>query len=203
METLQGHFYQWGAVAFFILLYAIAILFLPFRRKVERKPTAAYLAFVVAFAVEMHGIPFSMYLVSWIFGKTLPEGVFWGHTLYPQVGHLGMFLNIGCALIALPLVISGWRSIHRQYWSKDSGAGQVVRTGIYRYIRHPQYTGFMLLTLGMLLEWATLPLLFMWPFIVWMYYRLAKREERDMLAEFGEEYAQYMDRTTRFIPFVV
>jgi protein-S-isoprenylcysteine O-methyltransferase Ste14 len=74
---------------------------------------------------------------------------------------------------------------------------------MYRWIRHPQYTGFMLLTLGMLLEWATLPLLFMWPFVVWMYVRLAKNEERDMLVEFGEEYARYMDRTTRFIPLVV
>jgi len=29
----------------------------------------------------------------------------------------------------------------------------MVKTGIYKYIRHPQYTGFMLLTVGMILEW--------------------------------------------------
>jgi len=203
METTWSHYGQWGAAAFFVIVYGIAIFFSPFYRKADRKPTAAYLAFVVAFAVEMHGIPMSMYLVSWLFGKSLPEGVLWGHTLVSQVGHLGMWLNVGCALLALALIIPGWRSIHKRYWSKESGQGVLVRTGVYRYIRHPQYTGFLLLTFGMLIEWATLPLLFMWPFLIWMYVGLAKREERDLLAEFGEEYAQYMDRTTRFIPFVV
>jgi protein-S-isoprenylcysteine O-methyltransferase Ste14 len=78
-----------------------------------------------------------------------------------------------------------------------------VKTGVYRYIRHPQYTGFMLLTVGMILEWATLPTLIMWPFIAWLYYRLAKREEMDMIKEFGEEYVMYMNKTKRFIPFVI
>lgn len=75
-----------------------------------------------------------------------------------------------------------------------------MESGVYRFIRHPQYAGFMLITIGMIIEWATLPMLIMWPFIAWMYYRLAKREEREMLAEFGEEYARYMDRTKMFIP---
>ena len=203
METTWSHYGQWGAAFFFILVYGIAILFAPFYRKTDKKPHKAYLAFVIAFAVEMHGIPMSMYFLSWAFGKVIPEGVFWGHTLVGQVGHLGMYINIGCAILSLALIIAGWKSIHDRYWSRQAGQGELVCTGVYRYIRHPQYTGFMLLTFGMMVEWMTLPLLFMWPFIVWMYVRLAKREERDMLAEFGEAYAQYMDRTTRFLPFVV
>lgn len=30
METLQSHFNQWGAVVFFIIVYGMAILFMPF-----------------------------------------------------------------------------------------------------------------------------------------------------------------------------
>jgi protein-S-isoprenylcysteine O-methyltransferase Ste14 len=55
----------------------------------------------------------------------------------------------------------------------------------------------------MLAEWATLPLLILYPVIVLMYVRLAKREETDMINEFGEVYREYMKQTKMFIPFVV
>lgn len=203
METLQSHFNQWGAVLFFTIIYSAALLFVPFYRKMDRKPATAYLAFVLAFAIEMHGIPMSMYLISWVIGRNLPEGVLWGHTLFNQIGYMGMYLNIVCAILALFIIGNGWYNIYHKYWSKGPGKGRVVKTGVYKYIRHPQYTGFMLLTVGMILEWATLPLLIMWPFILWMYYRLAKKEEQDMISEFGEEYIMYKQKTKMFIPFIV
>lgn len=64
METLQGHFHQWWAVLFFIAVYSVALFFVPFYKKMDRKPATAYVAFVLAFAIEMHGIPMSMYLIS-------------------------------------------------------------------------------------------------------------------------------------------
>ena len=39
--------------------------------------------------------------------------------------------------------------------------------------------------------------------MVFMYIRLAKREEKDMLREFGEDYKSYMAKTKMLIPFVV
>ena len=57
-------------------------------------------------------------------------------------------------------------------------------------------------TLGMLFEWATLPLLIMWPILVWLYVRLARREEADMRAEFGAEYDDYRARTGMFLPLL-
>lgn len=203
METLESHFHQWWGVALFAVLYGIAILFVPFYKKMDRKPATAYMAFVLAFAIEMHGIPLSMVAISGIIGKNLPEGILWGHTLVDYIGFTGMYINIACALLAITIIASGWYNIYHKYWSKESGQGKVVKTGVYKYIRHPQYTGFMLLTTGMIFEWATLPMILMWPFVVWLYYRLAKREEQDMIKEFGEEYVMYMHKTKRFIPFVV
>lgn len=202
-ETLESHFHQWGGVLFFTAVYAVALLFVPFYRKMNRKPATAYIAFVLAFAIEMHGIPMSMYLISWLIGKNLPEGVLWGHTLFPWIGYAGMYINIGCAAVALALIISGWHAIYHKYWKAEAGRGKLVTTGIYRYIRHPQYTGFLLLSLGMLAEWATLPMLLLWPFMACLYVRLARREEKDMVQEFGEEYVMYRNRTKMFIPFVV
>jgi protein-S-isoprenylcysteine O-methyltransferase Ste14 len=58
----------------------------------------------------------------------------------------------------------------------------------------------MLITLGMIADWATLPLLIMWPILAVVYYRLARREEQDMEAEFGEAYRRYKAQTGMFLP---
>jgi protein-S-isoprenylcysteine O-methyltransferase Ste14 len=42
----------------------------------------------------------------------------------------------------------------------------------------------------------------MWPVIFVIYYRLAKKEEQDMINEFGDEHRNYMKKTKRFIPFI-
>ncbi len=203
METLAGHYDQWGAVLFFILLYGGILFFLPYYRKMEDKPKGAFLAFVIAFAIEMHGIPFSMYLISWVIGKQLPEGILWGHTLVHSVGYLGMWINVLFGLSGLALIISGWRTIYKHYWSHEGGEGKLVTSGVYRYIRHPQYTGLLLISLGMIFEWATLTLLLLFPVMVVRYVTLALREEQQMLAEFGEDYRTYMVRTKRFLPFLI
>jgi len=78
--------------------------------------------------------------------------------------------------------------------------GKLVTDGIYAYIRHPQYAGFMLVTLGLLVHWATIPLLIMWPILMVIYYRLAKREERGMEKEFGNQYLEYKRKTSMFFP---
>jgi len=203
MDTVTNHFDQWGAVAFFIILYSVVFLFLPFYKKTQRKPASAYFAFVLAFAIEMHGIPFSMYIISAIIGKSLPDGILWGHTLIGKFGHLGLYLNIALALAGFLMIFLGWRDIYHHYWKKVDGQGKVCKKGIYSLIRHPQYTGLLLISLGMLFGWATLPTLIMFPVIVWLYVRLAKREETDMLDEFGEEYSVYMKKTKRFIPYLI
>lgn len=202
MDTLERHFHNWFGVAFFIALYGAVLLFLPFYRKMDKKPGSTYLAFVVAFAIEMHGIPFSMYVISWLLGRSLPEGVLWGHTLVTSLGHLGMYLGAALGVLGLILILWGWRSIYKAYWAKERGQGALVTTGIYRRIRHPQYAGLLLMSLGMILNWATLPTLILFPVMAAVYWRLAKREETDMIAEFGDAYRAYAARTKRFIPFV-
>jgi protein-S-isoprenylcysteine O-methyltransferase Ste14 len=200
MENVWDHFGQWGAVVLWVAFFALFLLFTPFYKKSQRKPASVYLAFIIALAFEMFGVPLTMYIITWALGSQLPEGVLWGHTLVQQIGLAGTYLMYILGLVGAILIILGWREIYRQYWSKEEGTGKLVTSGIYAYIRHPQYTGFMLITLGMLLEWATLPLLVMWPILFLLYYRLAKREEADMEAEFGDAYRQYRQRTSMFVP---
>ena len=192
---------DWIMVAIWVVLFGVFIAFIPFYRKTQRRPTSVYLAFVAALAFEMFGIPLSMFIVTWGIGVNLPQGILWQHTLEQYIGYWGMYIGYALNLIGALFVIQGWSQIHRHYWSKEEGKGELVTGGIYEYIRHPQYTGFLFITLGLLVHWATIPLLIMWPILVVLYYRLAKKEEREMEREFGDKYTEYKRRTRLFIPF--
>ena len=97
--------------------------------------------------------------------------------------------------IALVLIAAGWHQIHR--------AAGLVTGGLYRWIRHPQYTGIFLFTFGWILHWPSVITLLLWPILIAAYVWLARFEERQALAEFGEEYERYAARSRRFIPGVL
>jgi protein-S-isoprenylcysteine O-methyltransferase Ste14 len=77
---------------------------------------------------------------------------------------------------------------------------KLVTERIYSYMRHPQYTGIFLTLFGQLIHWPTLPTLALFPFIVWMYIHLTKKEEKAMLDKFGREYEIYMQHVPKFFP---
>ena len=58
----------------------------------------------------------------------------------------------------------------------------------------------MVTMLGFLVQWPTLLTLLMFPILVTMYVRLARREEREVLAALGEVYARYAAATPAFFP---
>lgn len=196
----MSHYGTWWAVALWIVMYGAFLLFVPFYRKADRKPAGAFLAFIVAFALEMFGLPLSLYFVMWVFGTSLPEGVLWGHTLSGVVGDAGVYIAIATTIAGGALVIGGWSRIHREYWSKDAGQGRLVSEGIYRFVRHPQYTGFLLIALGVLFEWATIPLIILWPVLALRYRSLAVLEEKEMAERFGGQWHDYAARTGMFLP---
>jgi protein-S-isoprenylcysteine O-methyltransferase Ste14 len=191
---------NWMGVLAWFILFGAFIIFLPFNRKSRIKPSGTYLAFIVASAFEMFGIPLSMYFLTWAFGINVPRGFLWGHTLENVIGYWGMYVGSTLSVIGGSLIYRGWKVIHKEFWSKEEGEGRVVTEGIYSYMRHPQYTGFILMTLGLLIHWATIPLILMWPLLLFQYYRLAKKEEEEMLEQFGAEYRGYMEKVPMFFP---
>ena len=200
IDPVAGHFGNWIGFTLWMIVFVLFLAFTPFYKKSQRKPASAYAAFVLALALEMFGVPLSMYVITFVLGKSLPDGVLWGHTLVQFVGLGGMYVAMLLYVLAAVMIFLGWQRIYRQYWSKDQGKGQLVTTGIYRWIRHPQYTGFLMITLGMLFDWATLPMLIMYPILVWLYVRLARHEEAEMRTEFGPAYDEYRARTGMFLP---
>jgi protein-S-isoprenylcysteine O-methyltransferase Ste14 len=90
-----------------------------------------------------------------------------------------------------------------------------VTSGPYRYVRHPQYVGFLLLTSGLTawsywiqthtfgISWipyqATVAL---WFAVLAAYVGLALAEERYLLNEYGQDYLDYRESAGFFIPGV-
>ena len=90
VNVIGQHFGQWDTVIICVILFSLFIVFIPLHRKSQKRPASVYVAFIVALALEMFGIPLSMYIVSWAFGITLPLGTFLGHTLQQYIGYWGM-----------------------------------------------------------------------------------------------------------------
>lgn len=75
-------------------------------------------------------------------------------------------------------------------------------TGPYAHVRHPQYVGFIAIVFGFLLQWPTLVTLVMFPILVTVYMRPARREEREVRVEFGSLWDAYAARTPAVLPHV-
>lgn len=89
----------------------------------------------------------------------------------------------------------------RIYYSKLAKKGAVTG-GIYKYIRHPQYSSFIVCSFGLLLIWPRYIVLISFVTMLFVYYILARVEEQECCAKFGESYISYMNTTNMFIPFI-
>ena len=83
--------------------------------------------------------------------------------------------------------------------TRHNATGVWQRPGHTR-VRHPQYSGLMLIMVGFLLQWPTIPTLGLFPFMVLLYRRLAISEEREVAREFPQQWPAYAARTPRFVP---
>ena len=197
----------WGLVLINSAIF-IMFAFTFFKPQTPRdwRSFGAFSAFLVALFAEMYGFPLTLYFLSgWL--QTRYPNVDWlshdaGHLLEMMFGwkanpHFGPF-----HILSNVLIIAGFFVISAS-WSVLYAAQRkraLATTGPYSYVRHPQYVGFILVMFGFLLQWPTLLTLAMFPVLVWMYVRLARSEEQDAIAEFGEAYRQYARSVPAFLP---
>jgi protein-S-isoprenylcysteine O-methyltransferase Ste14 len=179
-----------------------------FKPKTKRdwRSFGAFSAFVIALFTEMYGFPLTIYLLSGWLQSRFP-GIDWlshdaGHVLEMLFGwranpHFGPFHLLSFAFIGggFWLIAAAWRVLY-----SAQARHELATEGAYAYVRHPQYVGFILVMFGFLLQWPTLLTLVMFPVLVWMYVRLARSEEREVAAEFGDAYRRYAQRVPAFVP---
>jgi len=166
----------------------------------------AFSAFLVALFAEMYGFPLTIYFFSGWLQSRYP-GVDWfshdaGHLTEMMFGwranpHFGPFHLLSFVLIGggFWLIALAWRVLY-----EAQRHGVLATTGPYSHVRHPQYVGFILILLGFLVQWPTLLTLAMFPVLVVMYVKLARNEEQEAIAEFGDAYRKYKGEVPGFIP---
>jgi protein-S-isoprenylcysteine O-methyltransferase Ste14 len=81
--------------------------------------------------------------------------------------------------------------------------GQLVTTGVYRYIRHPMYSSLLFLAWGALLKAVSIGTLALAGIATLALVATARAEERENVVRFGREYEEYMKRSHRFVPFLL
>lgn len=80
----------------------------------------------------------------------------------------------------------------------------VIDRGAYRWVRHPSYTGGLLLLLGFgvaLTNWLSIALMLLAGGLIYGY--RIHVEEQALASRLGEPYREYMARTKRLVPFVL
>lgn len=189
--------------AIFILF---AISFTKPKTSHDWRSLGTFSAFIIAMFVEMYGFPVTIYFLSGWLQSVVPETDLLahdnGHLWYSLLGlegnpHLNPFHLLSNLLILAGFIIvyKSWKILHASQQQET-----LATTGPYAYVRHPQYVGFILVMIGFLFMWPTLTTLVMFPILVCVYIRLAKREEDIVLEQFGSAYLDYRKNVPAFIP---
>ncbi len=206
---MHGESVAWG-YGFWSLVVVNAAIFvllaLSFLAPVERREWRSFgvfTAFVVALFTEMYGFPLTIYVLTAVLGSRYPvlnpfshaSGHLW-ITLFgggPWMSSVMHLVSNGLMIGGLVLMGVGWRWIYR---TRDA----LVTDGPYAWVRHPQYAGLFLITVGMLVQWPTIVTAATWPVLLLVYWRLARREERAAEERFGDAYRAYQAHVPMFVP---
>jgi protein-S-isoprenylcysteine O-methyltransferase Ste14 len=173
--------------------------------------SAILLSFVVALEIVIMISPFALFFYSvfnpfllalnqssitrWLTAFFLPHMIVPPNDFLRTLRILGSFFSI--AGMAVFLICAAQVYLGKLF-KKGTTTG-----GLYRFIRHPQYLGLAIAALGLAIMWPRLMTLVLLAIMLFLYYILARDEERRMSARYEETYQAYMKRTGMFTPEVL
>lgn len=126
---------------------------------------------------------------------------------FPERAQLPLFVT-GVLMIFFGSLLRRycWRTLGR-YFTGDVQAQRdqpVIRSGPYRWVRHPSYTAGMMMFIGIGLALGNLvSLALLTVATIAAYGYRVMIEERALLETIGEPYGTYMEERKRFIPYIV
>ncbi len=197
---------NWPAVVTTSVFFLVFLFFLTRPRKPKEWSGAGLTsAFFISLFTEMFGIPLTIYILAPLLGVEpkvfgMYESHLWAYLLSRtgvmqlETGvYLVMLISSALLILGFSLVALGWRKVYR-------GQGELVTTGLYARLRHPQYLGLILIVVAFLIMWPTILTILLAPFLTARYFLLAKEEDRELECQFGDTFARYKDAVPGFVP---
>jgi protein-S-isoprenylcysteine O-methyltransferase Ste14 len=137
-----------------------------------------------------------------IFAKQ--SGIPWlDHQLYPVTVPIAL---VGLFAVLMGVAFSVWaRLMLGGNWSNRVTVKEnhtLVRTGPYRIVRHPIYSGILLGLLGSALQRGGIRCFVGVLICGFSFWLKTRAEERFMVQSFGEQYLQYRHRVKALAPFI-
>ena len=77
---------------------------------------------------------------------------------------------------------------------------RIVTTGVYSWVRHPQYLAAILAHIGFSFDRSALDCLLLTPLVVTVIFLICRKEEVELVREFGDEYMEYQELVPMFFP---
>jgi protein-S-isoprenylcysteine O-methyltransferase Ste14 len=126
--------------------------------------------------------------------------------LFGRLYTYGWLSIAGTAITATGLLFTVWARLYLgRYWSGTvtvKEGHELIRTGPYRLVRHPIYTGFTTGALGSAITMGTVDAFVGAAIIAVTCILKIRREERILTAEFGDSYLQFKREVPMLVPFV-
>lgn len=196
LETTIDWYHPLNQFSFLLIIASLVLFFvfayigiIPIRNQMEKRPGGFLSSFIVLLYLEMYGFPLTTFFLIWLLGG-VPQFIGGFHLF----GNFGEYIGETLVLVGGALILSGWYEVF--YGPRDT----LLTDGLYRYVRHPQYVGILLVTFGLLIHWITIILVILFPILVYLYYHLAKKEEAFLKEKFGDQFIRYKNTVPMFIP---
>lgn len=135
--------------------------------------------------------------------------IFFARTGFANITALPSWVfTLGIIFMILGIIIRQWSiAVLGSFFSPRIGVQKnqkVVDNGPYKLIRHPAYTGFLLILTGIGLAWQSgiAVIIILLGFGIAIGYRIHV-EEKMLISALGDDYIEYMKRTKRLIPYII
>jgi len=110
-------------------------------------------------------------------------------------------------IISLPIIVLGaWiairgvRAIRLEVAETHCTPKRLETTGVYSIVRHPQYLGWILAHVGISILLSVWYSILFTPILILLIYQISKKEEDELIREFGKEYKDYQKKVPMLIP---